>query len=114
MTTKPQLEKLDRLQEFYETHVLIKHKYMIIISKCGKDDFKFGCSPLRMPREAFASLRSRPQLVPFPTHTMESGADHFAKYAELSMIQTSDKHMPSYRYYLTVLPPLPIAYLLAH
>ena len=29
------------------------------------------------------------------------------------MIQTSDKHMPSYRYYLNVLPPLHIAYLLA-
>lgn len=97
MTTKPELEKLELLQEFYETHVWTKHKYIFIVGKCGNEDCKFGCAPLRMPRVLFNSLRRRQQLVPFPTHTATSGTDHFASYDELVGTETSDRHMPSYR-----------------
>ena len=98
MTSKAELEKLDLLQEFYGGHVLLKHKYLFIVSKCGKKDCKFGCGLLRMPRSLYSSLKSRRRLVPFPTHTPTSGKDHFAPYEELVNMETFDRHMPSYRF----------------
>ena len=83
-TTKVQVEKQEKFQDFLRDHCKVRH-YMFSVKKCV--DPSCICKPPRLSREQFDSLHHLPDPVP--------DGDHYKKFENLYGSTTTEQHRPS-------------------